>query len=154
MHEVASTDFEAIDRGVQMGPLFAPWSRVLLFDMVMRQPVVADADDSPSRAGLRVSFEDEHGVVQTLELPVEHVEIATLTMGVVMDRHVDEERRELVTTKRFVPWHRVIGTERYLRERERGPEPNAEGMPRSSVDPDTAEALMRRIRDLSRAGED
>ena len=112
--EVPSGEFEAGERGVQVGALMVPWERVHEYDWIVRQQVM---DGDPTRAAaklrVRVVVDDgtDEGVVH--EVPADRFESSPYVATVLIDRHVEPDAGVLVIQKLSVPWHRVVSVERF-----------------------------------------
>jgi hypothetical protein len=112
--ETPSADFEAGERGVQVGTLFVPWSRVHEYDLIMRQDLAAgDRMRDGVRLRARVIVDDGTPEGQTIDVPADRFESSPYAATMLIDRHVDAEAGDLVTQKLSVPWHRVVSVERY-----------------------------------------
>lgn len=122
--EVSAADFEPTERGVTMGSLLVPWTRVFRYDLRTRQPFVPDAEDGGSRATQRVVYEDEHGTRRAIEVPYDRFEGGPWALTVVTEREVDAARGELFIRKTTIPWHRVVETERIFAVPEASAGPN------------------------------
>ena len=112
--EVPSADFEAGERGVQVGTLFIPWHRVHEYDLTMRQDAaVGDRMREGVRLRARVVVDDGTPEGQTLDVAADRFESSPHAATMLLDRHVDADAGDLVTQKLSVPWHRVVSVERY-----------------------------------------
>jgi hypothetical protein len=112
--EVPSADFEATERGAQVGALLVPWNRVHEYDLIMRQDLAAgDRMRDGVRLRARVIVDDGTPEGQTIDVPADRFESSPYAATMLIDRHVDAEAGDLVTQKLSVPWHRVVSVERY-----------------------------------------
>lgn len=121
--EVPSAEFEAVDRGLSMGPLLVPWARVFRYEMIVHQAFSPDVDEAGSRVMQRVIYQDERGSVQTIEVPLDRFESTPYAVTMVADREVDADKGEVRIRKVSIPWHRVIETERIFAVPEAIPQP-------------------------------
>jgi alkylated DNA nucleotide flippase Atl1 len=113
-HEAPSSEFEASDRGVQIGALFVPWARVVEYDWTVRQEVFEGLRENGAAAlRVRVVVDDDTSDGRVYEVPGDRFEAGPWTVMLLIDRHVDAEAGALVIQKLFVPWHRVVSVERY-----------------------------------------
>jgi hypothetical protein len=112
--EVPSADFEATERGAQVGALLVPWNRVHEYDLIMREDAVAgDGLRDGVRMRVRVIVDDGTPDGQVLDVPADRFESSPYAATMLIDRHVDAEAGEMVTQKLSVPWHRVVSVERH-----------------------------------------
>jgi uncharacterized protein (UPF0248 family) len=113
--EVHSGEFEAGDRGVQVGPLMIPWERVNEYDWIVRQEVIGGGDPTRSAAKLRVRVVVDDGTSDGVvhEIPADRFESTPYVATVLIDRHIEPEAGVLVIQKLSIPWHRVVSVERY-----------------------------------------
>jgi uncharacterized protein (UPF0248 family) len=112
--EVPSAEFEAGERGVQVGTVFIPWHRVHEYDLIMRQDAaVGDRLRDGVRLRARVIVDDGTPDGQTLDVPADRFESSPYAATMLLDRHVDADAGDLVTQKLSVPWHRIVSMERY-----------------------------------------
>ena len=122
--EVPASGFETGDRGLQIGALFVPWSRVVEYDWSVRQEVF-DGDRARDAVKLRVRVVVDDGTPEgeIHDVAADRYEAGPFTVTLLIDRHVDAEAGELVVQRLFIPWHRVVSVERYTArpDLERGP---------------------------------
>jgi hypothetical protein len=112
--EVPSADFEATERGAQVGTLLVPWNRVHEYDLIMRQDVIAgDQMRDGARMRVRVIVDDGTPEGRVLDVPADRFESSPYAATLLIDRHVDADAGEMVTQKLSVPWHRVVSVERH-----------------------------------------
>ena len=112
--EVPSAEFEAGERGLQVGAVFIPWHRVHEYDLIMRQePAAGDRMRDGVRMRARVVVDDGTRAGQTLDVTADRFESSAHAVTMLLDRHVDADAGDLVTQKLSVPWHRVVSVERY-----------------------------------------
>jgi hypothetical protein len=112
--EVPSADFEATERGAQVGALLVPWNRVHEYDLIMRQDAIAgDQLRDGARMRVRVIVDDGTPGGQVLDVPADRFESSPYAATMLIDRHVDADAGEMVTQKLSVPWHRVVSVERH-----------------------------------------
>ncbi|MDP9326893.1 MAG: hypothetical protein M3P10_01660 [Actinomycetota bacterium] len=112
--EVPSAEFEAGERGVQVGTVFIPWHRVHEYDLIMRQDAAAgDRLRDGVRLRARVVVDDGTPDGQTLDVSADRFESSPYAATMLLDRHVDADAGDLVTQKLSVPWHRIVSMERY-----------------------------------------
>src|SRR5215207_8137498 len=73
--EVPSADFEATERGAQVGALLVPWNRVHEYDLIMRQDAIAgDQLRDGARMRVRVIVDDGTPEGQVLDVPADRFE--------------------------------------------------------------------------------
>jgi uncharacterized protein (UPF0248 family) len=112
--EVPSAEFEAGERGVQVGAFFIPWHRVHEYDLIIHQDLPgADRMRDGVRMRARVVLDDGTRAGQTLDVTADRFESSAHAVTMLLDRHVDADAGDLVTQKLSVPWHRVVSVERY-----------------------------------------
>jgi hypothetical protein len=112
VREVAPGEFETTERGAFLGTLFVPWHRIFRYDWELRQEFETTVGEAPSRARIRVRFDDGSPKGQTIVVPADQFESGPWTVSMLVDRHVEPEQGVLVVDKVFVPWSRVIEFER------------------------------------------
>lgn len=111
--EVPSAEFEAGERGVQVGALLVPWLRVHEYDLIMRQEgTEGERIREGARMRVRVVIDDGSAEGRTFDLPADRFESSPHAATFLLDRHVDADAGDLVTQKLSVPWHRVVSVER------------------------------------------
>jgi hypothetical protein len=112
--EVPSADFEATERGVQVGTLLVPWNRVHEYDLIMRQDAIAgDRMRDGVRMRVRVIVDDGTTDGQAFDVPADRFESSPYAATMLIDRHADADAGEMVTQKLSVPWHRIVSVERH-----------------------------------------
>jgi aromatic ring hydroxylase len=121
VRDAVPDDFETTERGVIVGPLFVPWHRVIKYDFELRQEFATTVGEAPSRARIRIRFDDGSPGGQTTVVPADRFEGGQWTVSMLVDRHVEPEQGLLVVDKVFVPWPRVIEYERSRSRRWRRP---------------------------------
>lgn len=72
--EAPLSDFEAGDRGVQIGPLFVPWARVVEYDWIVRQEVFEGLRDDVAVHRVRVVVDDGTPEGRVHDVPVDRFE--------------------------------------------------------------------------------
>jgi aromatic ring hydroxylase len=112
VRDAVPDEFETTERGVIVGPLFVPWHRVITYDFELRQEFATTVGEAPSRARIRIRFDDGSPGGQTTVVPADRFEGGQWTVSMLVDRHVEPEQGLLVVDKVFVPWPRVIEYER------------------------------------------
>jgi uncharacterized protein (UPF0248 family) len=112
--EVHSGEFEAGERGLQVGPLMIPWQRVHEYDWIVRQETQEAGDPTRTAARLRVRVVLDDGTPEgdVHEVPADRFESSLYAATVLIDRHVEPDAGVLVIQKLSVPWHRVVSVER------------------------------------------
>jgi hypothetical protein len=110
--QVSPSEFEAVERGLSMGPILVPWARVFRYETTFHQAIPAGSVDEGSRVMQRVVYQDERGLARTLEVPLDRFENGPHAVTMVGDREVDADRGEIRIRRISIPWHRVIETER------------------------------------------
>jgi hypothetical protein len=113
--EVHSGDFEAGERGVQVGSLMIPWQRVHEYDWIVRQEAAEGADPTRAAARLRVRVVLDDGSPDGIvhEVPADRFESGMYAATLLIDRHVEPEAGVMVIQKLSIPWHRVVSVERF-----------------------------------------
>ena len=136
--EVHSGEFEAGDRGVQVGPLMIPWERVHEYDWIVRQEVVGGGDPTRSAAKLRVRVVVDNGTSDGVvhEVPADRFESGMYAATLLIDRHVEPEAGVMVIQKLSIPWHRVVSVERFTARPDLDPEVAVAGSPDAPLRPD------------------
>jgi hypothetical protein len=136
--EVPSGEFEAAERGVQVGMLMIPWPRVHEYDGIVRQEIVDSGDPTRAAARLRVRVVVDDGTPEGVayEVPADRFESGPYVLTVLIDRHVEPEAGVLVIQKLSVPWHRVVSVERFTGRPDTVPEVVVAGSPDAPVRPD------------------
>jgi hypothetical protein len=112
VREVVPGEFETTERGAFLGTLFVPWHRIIRYDWELRQEFETTIGEAPSRARIRVRFDDGSPQGQTIVVPADQFESGPWTVSLLVDRHVEPEQGVLVVDKVFVPWSRVVEYER------------------------------------------
>src|SRR2546423_8845180 len=69
VREVVSDEFETMERGVIVGPLFVPWHRVITYDFELRQEFSTTVAEAPAPARIRVRFDDGSPGGRTIVVP-------------------------------------------------------------------------------------
>ena len=136
--EVRSGEFEAGDRGVQVGPLMIPWERVHEYDWIVRQEAAEGADPTRAAAKLRVRVVLDDGTPEGIvhEVPADRFESGPYVATVLIDRHVEPEAGVMVIQKLSIPWHRVVSVERFTARPDLEPEVAVTGSPGAPSRPD------------------
>jgi hypothetical protein len=113
--EVPAGEFEAGERGAQVGAMLIPWQRVQEYDWTVRQEVVDAGDPTRAAAKLRVRVVVDDGTPEGIarEVPADRFESTPYVATVLIDRHIEPEAGMLVIQKLSIPWHRVVSIERY-----------------------------------------
>ena len=135
--EVASGEFEAGERGAQVGALMIPWPRVHEFDWIVRQLI--DGGDPTRAAGkLRVRLVVDDGTAEGVayEVPADRFESSPYAATVLIDRHVEPDAGVLVIQKLSIPGHRVVSVERFNARPDLEPEVAVQATQPSPVRPD------------------
>jgi hypothetical protein len=129
--EVPAGQFEATERGCQIGPLFVPWARIVQYEWIVRQEGVPDRTRDGARLRVKIVVDDGTAQGVTHDIPADRFETSPTTLTMLLDRHVEAGTGMLVIQKVFVPWHRVVSYERYTGRPDLDPEvvtvPEVEG---------------------------
>jgi uncharacterized protein (UPF0248 family) len=136
--EVHSGEFEAGERGVQVGSLMIPWQRVHEYDWIVRQEAAEGGDPTRAAAKLRVRVVLDDGTPEGTvhEMPAERFESGMYAATLLIDRHVEPEAGVMVIQKLSIPWHRVVSVERFTGRPDLEPEVAVAGSPDAPVRPD------------------
>jgi uncharacterized protein (UPF0248 family) len=137
--EVHSGDFEAGERGVQVGALMIPWARVHEYDWLVRQETAEAGDPTRVAARLRVRVVVDDGTPEGIvhEVPADRFESGMYAATLLIDRHVEPEAGVMVIQKLSIPWHRVVSVERFTARPDLEPEVAVvAGSPDAPVRPD------------------
>jgi uncharacterized protein (UPF0248 family) len=137
--EVHSGDFEAGERGVQVGALMIPWARVHEYDWLVRQETAEAGDPTRAAARLRVRVVVDDGTPEGIahEVPADRFESGMYAATLLIDRHVEPEAGVMVIQKLSIPWHRVVSVERFTARPDLEPEVAVvAGSPDAPVRPD------------------
>jgi uncharacterized protein (UPF0248 family) len=134
--EVHSGEFEAGERGVQVGSLMIPWQRVHEYDWMVRQEAAEGADPTRAAARLRVRVVLDDGSPEGVvhEVPADRFESGMYAATLLIDRHVEPEAGVMVIQKLSIPWHRVVSVERFTARPDL--EPEVAGSPDAPSRPD------------------
>ena len=113
--EVHSGEFEAGERGAQVGAMLIPWQRVREYDWIVRQDLAGGGDPTRDAAKLRVRVVVDDGTPEGVvhEVPADRFESTPYVATVLIDRHIEPDAGVLVIQKLSIPWHRVVSVERY-----------------------------------------
>ena len=122
--EVHFGDFEAGERGVQVGGLMIPWARVHEYDWIVRQETAEAGDPTRAAARLRVRVVVDDGTPEGIvhEVPADRFESGMYAATLLIDRHVEPEAGVMVIQKLSIPWHRVVSVERFTARPDLEPE--------------------------------
>ena len=112
------TDFDANDRGVQIGTVLYPWHRVISYVRTFRQELIAGATDAQAKSWLRLRADDGSSGGTSYSLPVDRFEADQLGVTLVVERGVVAETGELAMDRIVIPWARVLEYERVIRQPE------------------------------------
>ena len=136
--EVHSGDFEAGERGVQVGSLMIPWQRVHEYDWMVRQEAAEGADPTRAAAKLRVRVVLDDGTPEGIvhEVPADRFESGMYAATLLIDRHVEPEAGVMVIQKLSIPWHRVVSVERFTARPDLDPEVTVVDSPFAPSRPD------------------
>jgi hypothetical protein len=111
--EVTAGEFEATERGCQIGLLFVPWARIVGYGWTLRQEATPDSTRDSARLRVKVEVDDGSPKGRTYDVPADRFETSATTLTMLLDRHIETGTGMLVIEKLFVPWHRVVSYERY-----------------------------------------
>ena len=112
------TDFDANDRGVQIGAVLYPWHRVISYARTFRQELIAGATDAQARSWLQLRADDGSSGGTTYSLPFDRFEADQLGVTLVVEHGVVAETGELAMDRIVIPWARVLESERVIRQPE------------------------------------
>ena len=127
VREVPSGEFEAGERGVQVGSLLVPWAHVLEYEWTVRQEIFErDTTQDAAKLRIRVVVDDGTPDGAAHDIPADRYEAGPFTVTLLIDRHVETDAGVLVIQKLFVPWHRVVSVERYTGRPDVAPVPEVD----------------------------
>ena len=83
--DLPSQEFDATDRGVQLGSLFVPWHRVIQYDWKVRQDFVKESGDGHGWIEMRVTIDDGTAAGTTHVVPASRFEAGPFAITLIVD---------------------------------------------------------------------